>query len=263
MGLAKQQKILSPKKLEIQERPGRILNTARTIMDTEGYASLTIDRIAKDMKCSRPPIYELFYSREDIVMVLAIEDAIQRWKLMRKAITFNGSAREKLVVIGDFFQRTFPNHIKISTVLQPNSIRQKAHEKSLKALEEYEARAFDISIRVVEDAVEAGHLEIPDNISAVMIAYSILCMSFGGNNFEARYPYWPIKQREFDRRQAFNLGIRSMLDGFNWKPLHSDWDYTDTVKRAHKELDIMAYIQETENEKPSTCYTDDTNGSLR
>ena len=261
MDLAKQQKILSPKKLEIRKRPGRILNTARAIIEAGEYGALTIDRIAKEMNCSRPPIYELFYSREDIVVGLAIEDAIQRWKMIRKAMTFEGLPREKLVATGEFFQRTYPAHLKILAVLQPTSIRQKANKKSLRTLEEYEARSFDICIRLVEDAIEAGHLALRENLSASMITYSILCLSFGGHTFEARYPYWPFQQREFDRRMAYNWGSRAMLDGFGWKPLYNEWDYPDTAKRARKELNIVGYIEETKNEKPSSCFTNPSNYS--
>jgi AcrR family transcriptional regulator len=69
------EKILSPKKREIQERPGLILRVARQLMNEDGYADLTIENIAKVMNCSRPPIYEHFSSREDVVMGIAIEDA--------------------------------------------------------------------------------------------------------------------------------------------------------------------------------------------
>ena len=129
MGIVKPLKVLSAKKLEIQQRPSHILNIARRIMKTEGYVSLTIDRVAKEMNCSRPPIYELYDSREDIVMGLAIEDAIQRWKLMKKGLTFKRRPREMLVGMNEFFQVVYPEHLKLMAVLQPNSIRQREQKK--------------------------------------------------------------------------------------------------------------------------------------
>ena len=254
MNVAKQPKPLSPKKLEIRQRPGRILNISRRIMMEEGYTSLTIDRIAKEMNCSRPPIYESFASREDIVMGLAIEDAIQRWKLLKKAMTFEGQHREKLIAMSEFFKRCYPEHIRILVILQPNSIRRKATEKNRKILEEYEARSFEIGIRLVEDSVVAGDLSIPGNLSAAMIAYPMLCLNFGGSSFESRYPYWPLKQREFDRDLAIDWGFRAMLDGFGWKPLSHEWDYHKTIQRVHKEMDMETFIQQTENEKTSSLY---------
>lgn len=248
------QKTLSPKKMEIRERPGRILSIARTIMKKEGYSALTIDRVAKELNCSRPPIYEIFDSREDIVMGLAIEDSIQRWEMLKKAITFQGRTREKLMAMNEFFGRVYPEHLKILAVIQPNFIRQKADKKNLKTFEEYEARAFDLGIRAVEQAVDVGDLVIEDDLSGAMIAYPVLCLAFGGNTFESRYPYWPLKQRDFDRELAYRWGFRAMMDGFNWKPLSSEWDYGNTAKRIHAELDIFGYIEKTENEKPSRLY---------
>lgn len=254
MSVMKNTKPLSPKKLEIQQRPGRILNSARRILSEEGYAFLTIDRIAKELNCSRPPIYESFASREDIVMGLAIEDIVQRWKLLKKAIAFEGRSREKISAMSAIFDKMYPEHLKVLVILQPNSIRQRASEKKLKTLEEYEARAFDLGVRVVEDAVEAGDLVIPEGLSATMVAYSMLCLSFGGSTFESRFPYWPLQQRDFDRNLAFKWGASAMLDGFGWKPLSYEFDYLETIERARVELDVEALIRKTENEKPSSCY---------
>ncbi len=254
MSVAKNSKPLSPKKLEIQQRPGWILNIARHILVEEGYAFLTIDRIAKELNCSRPPIYESFASREDIVMGLAIEDVIQRWTLIKKAMTFNGSSREKISAMSAIFDKMYPEHLKILVILQPNSIRQRASEKKLNTLEEYEARAFDLGVRVVEEAIEVGDLILPEGFTAAMVAYSMLCITFGGSTFESRYPYWPIQQRDFDRELAFKWGASAMLDGFGWKPLSHEHDYRETIERARIELKAEEMIRETENAKPSTCY---------
>ncbi len=254
MSTPNKNKPLSPKQQEIQDRPGRILHVARIILKNEGYTSLTIDRIFGELKCSRPPIYELFASREDVVIGVAIEDAIQRWKLLKRAVTFEGNHREKLVAMSAFFNHTYPKHLKILAVLQPNSIRKKATEKNRQTLEEYEARSFEIEMRLVEGAIEVGDLVLPEGESAAMVAYPLLCLTFGGHSFESRYPTWSLHQREFDRQLAVNWGFRTMLDGFRWKPLSTEWDYPAMLKRAYKELDVLAYVEETEAEKPSSKY---------
>lgn len=247
---AKTDKPLSPKQQEIRDRPGRILGLARTIMADEGYSGVTIDRIAKEMNCSRPPIYEHFASREDIVLGLAIEDCIQRWKLMKTAAGFDGRPRERMLAIGEFINRTYPEHLKILGVLHPNSVRQKASDKHRETLEDYESRCFNISTRIVEDAVECGDLQIPGMSPAELVSYPMLCMSFGANTFESRQPYAPLQQRQYDKHLAIALGVMYMLDGFGWKPLSTEWDYVATRKQVHEQLDVAALIEETESEKP-------------
>lgn len=245
------EKLLSPKKREILERPGRILGIARTLLAEDGYADVTMERIAKVMNCSRPPIYEHFSSREDVVMGLAIEDAQQRWKLFKRASTFDGRPREKLVAINEFAFRTYPDQLKILSLLQPNLIRLKATSKHQETLGDYEARAFDILTRVVQEGVEQGDLVIPGGQPASTVSYALLCLSFGGNTFESRYPDIPIKHRNFNRSLAARLGFLAMLDGYRFKPLSLEWDYIATIERVRKELDILDYIKETEKEKPS------------
>lgn len=245
------EKPLSPKQQEIRDRPGRILSRARTILAEEGYSALTIDRLAKEMNCSRPPIYEHFASREDVVMGLAIEDCIQRWTLMKKAATFNGRPREKMLAIGEFINRTYPDHLKILGVLHPNSVRQKSSEKHRTTLADYEARCISVSTKVVEAAIACGDLTLPEGQPADLISYPMLCMSFGANTFESRHPYSPLQQRQFDRRLATALGVMYMLDGFGWKPLSTEFNYTATRDRVLSELNVEKVIAETEAEKQS------------
>lgn len=246
------EKLLSPKKREIRERPGRILSVARRILATDGYSDLTMERIANEMNCSRPPIYEHFTSREDVVMGLAIEDAQQRWKLFKRAATFNGRPREKLVAINEFTFRTYPNHLKILSILQPNSIRLKSTQKHRETLSDYETRAFDLLTRIVEEGITAGDVVVAGGQPGSTIAYALLCLSFGGNSFESRYPHLPVQRNDFNRHLAARLGFLAMLDGFNFKPLSLEWDYLKTIERIRAEMDVKNCIAETEAEKPSS-----------
>jgi AcrR family transcriptional regulator len=245
------EKLLSPKKREIRERPGRILSVARALLEKDGFAGVTMERIAKVMNCSRPPIYEHFSSREDVIMGLAIEDAQQRWKLYKRAVSFNGRPREKLVAINEFTYRTFPDQLKILSILQPNLVRLKATEKHQETLRDYESRAFDILTRVVEEGIEEGDIVIAGGQAASTVAYGLLCLSFGGNSFESRYPDGPIQRRDFNRHLAARLGFLALLDGYNFKPTSLEWDYIATIERVRTELDVIAYIEETDHEKPS------------
>lgn len=244
-------KLLSPKKREIRERPGRILSVARNLLAEESYVGLTMDRIAKIMNCSRPPIYEHFSSREDVVMGLAIEDAQQRWKMFKRALTFNGKPREKLVAINEFTFRTYPDQLKTLSILQPNLIRSKATQKHQETLNDYEARAFDIVTRIVEEGIEQGDLEIMGGQPASTISYALTCLAFGTNTFESRYPDVPIQPPGFNRHLSARLGLLALLDGFNFKPLAIEWDYIATIERVRQELNVEEYIKETDREKPS------------
>lgn len=246
-----EEKVLSPKKREILERPGRILGVARALLSKDGYAGVTMERIAKIMNCSRPPIYEHFSSREDVMMGLAIEDAQQRWKLFKRANTFSGKPREKLVAINEFAFRTYPEQLKILSLLQPNAIRLKSTKKHQETLSDYESRAFDIMTRMVEEGVEQGNLVIAGGQPAATVSYSLLCLSFGGNTFESRYPDVPIQRADFNRHLAARLGFLALLDGYRFEPLSLDWDYIATIGRVREELDVLGYIEETELEKSS------------
>ena len=91
----------------------------------------------------------------------------------------------------------------------------------------------------------------PGGQPAAIVAYSLLCLSFGLNTFESRYPDVPIQNRDFNRALAARLGFLALLDGYNIAPLSRESDYLDTIARVRDDLDIIPYIEETESEKPS------------
>ena len=42
--------------------------------------------------------------------------------------------------------------------------------------------------------------------------------------------------KSLDLQEAFLSNINITLDGLGWKPLSSQWDYNDTIKRIEKEI---------------------------
>lgn len=237
--------LLTPKQREIRERPGLIVACARRIVREEGYLALTIDRIARAMDCSRPPIYEIFESKEDILMAVALEDSLQRYDLFRLAAQFRGNARERLTAVGLFTARTYPEHLRILSILHPNSVRQRASKRIRDAVERSERRPLQVITGIVRDAIAEGNLVLPPGQTPAHVTYAIFCLSFGGytqvsrDNVAYLAGFAGIKP-------AVRMAMTVLLDGFGWRPLSSDYDYAATVARVKDELDIDGAIARTE-----------------
>ncbi len=236
---------LSPKQQEIRQRGGRILDIARQILAEEGILALTMNRLAGEIGRSKPTVYEHFPSKEDVLMGLAIEDAIQRWALYERAAAFDGRPRERLMALGLFGARVFPAHLQIYEYLQPAEMREKASTEHQALLFENEWRAHRLMSAVVEDALTLGDLILPDRMKAENVAYSIYCLSLGGYLSEIRgVPEDGVGiGNTLDTVQWAQIAF---LDGIGWQPLSIDWDYRDTVSRIRSAMDVDGLIAESE-----------------
>lgn len=236
---------LSPKQQEIRERSGRILDIARRILATEGLNALTMNRLAKEIGRTKPTVYEHFIAKEDVLMGLAIEDAIQRWALYEQAATFPGRSRERLMALGVFGARVYPDHLRIYETLQPAEIRQRASQSHQALLFENEWRAHRLMSAVVRDGISEGDLVLPQGMAAENVAYSIYCISLGGYLSEIRgVPEDGVGIT--NTLATLQWAQIAFLDGIGWRPLSTDWDYRDTVVRIREALNVDQLIAQSE-----------------
>ena len=68
------------------EREGRIVTAARTIAESEGWASVTIRRLADEIEYSQPVLYSHFANRDEIVGAVALEGFGELAAKLRAAI---------------------------------------------------------------------------------------------------------------------------------------------------------------------------------
>ena len=66
----------------------------------QGYAGLSMDRLAEATEYSKGTIYQHFSTKEDLITALAVESSEQRLALMAKARTFRGRPRERMLALG-------------------------------------------------------------------------------------------------------------------------------------------------------------------
>ncbi|MQB45385.1 TetR/AcrR family transcriptional regulator [Rhizobium sp. ICMP 5592] len=71
---------------EREERERRIVLAARTIAEREGWASVTIRRLADEIEFSQPVLYSHFQNRDEIVGAVALEGFGELAAVLRVAI---------------------------------------------------------------------------------------------------------------------------------------------------------------------------------
>lgn len=79
---------------EREERERRIVLAARTIAEREGWASVTIRRLADEIEFSQPVLYSHFQNRDEIVGAVALEGFGELAAMLRAAIQPSSTSKE-------------------------------------------------------------------------------------------------------------------------------------------------------------------------
>jgi AcrR family transcriptional regulator len=215
---------LSRKQREIQQREGRILELARSMIVEQGYHGLSMDRIAEALEYSKGTIYQHFSCKEEVLMALVNQALERRLGLFRRAATLRGRPRERLVAVGlaaELFFQLYPDHFQVEHVIRLSSVQDKTSEERRGFLETCEASCMEIVSGVIRDAVACGDLTLPDGFGPESLAFSLWAITFGGNSIAASSPSLAKLgiQKPFD---VIRSSCNALLDGFGWRPLSSE-----------------------------------------
>ena len=231
---------LTRKQREIADRERLIKEVAAGMLVERGYLGLTMDRIAEATEYSKGTIYQHFPNKEEILAALAIESSQRRVGLFEKAATFKGRPRERLAAVGlaaELFVRLHPLHFQVEAIVAAQSIREKTSRERIETLEGCEFGCMNVVQALARDAVAQGDLEYEDAQTPQTIVLGLWSMSTGFHHVTAVEGNPLQNKLGFeDPGQALFACYERYLDGFGWKPLSAEWDYSATLERVRKEV---------------------------
>jgi AcrR family transcriptional regulator len=238
---------LTPKKREILDREIRILDVARPMLVEGGYLGLSMDAIAAELENSKGTIYNHFPCKEEIIIALAIQTMDQRTELFLRAASLPIESRYRLSGVGvasELFVRLYPDHFGVEQLIRSASIWDKTSEMRRLEMHRTESRCLDIVAGIVRDAIAEGDLTLSDEQAPEALvfglwsqtfgAYSIIATSDGLEDHGVLDPYRAVRQN-----------ISMFLDGYQWAPLSTEYDYLDLFERQMAEIFPDEYQQIT------------------
>jgi AcrR family transcriptional regulator len=230
-----EQPALRGKQREFLRREQEILNVARDMLLENGIIGLAMNNIAEAIGYATGTVYQHFPCKEEIVLALAIETAHLRLKLLEKAARLEWRARERMLAMGEVTAILFPRHFHSELLLYTNALRVKTTPERQEELRIWEARCFSMGVTVVQDAVESGDLVLPKDLNAESFYFGLSSMVFGV--FGILNTDVPLDQvgvtNAVSSLHAFG---KTVLDGFGWRPLSTEWDYRKVMKRVYTEV---------------------------
>lgn len=230
---------LTRKQREIREREGRLLGIARQMLIEQGFAGLSMDRLADAAEYSKGTLYQHFSTKEDLVTALAIESMERRVELFHRALEFRGRPREKMLAIGvadELFSLRDPHHYRSEFVIKLASLRERASPERRETLAQLEQDCFGPIVGIVQSAIELRDLVLPSPAAVHSLVYSVVTMALGTHLSVLNDCPVANALGITDPISVLRDNLLTLFDGFGWKPLRAEWDYTATYHRIRSEI---------------------------
>jgi AcrR family transcriptional regulator len=220
---------LSRKQRDFQQREQLILDTAQHLLDAQGYAHLTMERIAESVEYSKGTIYNHFSSKEDLVCSLCCRCMSSLIDLFQRAAGYRGNTRERFSTIGiaySLYHQLHPLDAQNIQIVKSNAVREKLSVEKQNELNALEQQVTGIALQIVREAIASG--DIPDDAgSADEIVFGFWSMHYGA--LLLAFSDIPLEQLGFS--PAIHLlwkNSQKLLDAFGWRPLSQGID-TDAL----------------------------------
>ncbi|WP_233006764.1 TetR/AcrR family transcriptional regulator [Rheinheimera faecalis] len=228
----------SKKQQAIADREQELLQIALQLVEAEGYANLTMDKLTAASPYSKGTIYNHFSSKEDVITALCNAALRQEISLFKKAELFNGSSREKALALHQAYLLSAKMQpILFNCVLTAKSpwVQEKSSIVRLTTQQELEKEISGMVDLLLQQAIEANELQPKAGATVDLMAFANWAISFGGIALlSSASETYSIERLQGAHPFLFNLNC--MLDGMNWLPLSADWDYCQSWLRIEKEI---------------------------
>jgi len=221
---------LDRKQRERQLREKLILDTAKDILNHEGFANLTMERIAADIEYSKGTVYNHFSSKEDIISALGARCMTKLLNLFKRATNYQASSRDRIsaiVIAHSLYAQLNPIELQNMQLIKSQAIRQKVSAHMQAEVLQLEQQITSIVIDIVSDAITAA--DLPNNSegkrTANGIVFGLWSMSYGANLLS-------VSGIPFNRMEMCNpLDVmwdnsQRLLDSYQWQPLSNQFDIT-------------------------------------
>lgn len=230
---------LTRKQREIRERETALLAIARKMLVEQGYAGLSMDRLAEATEYSKGTIYQHFSTKEDLITALAVESSEQRLALMARARTFQGRPRERIVALAladELFVRLYPHYFRSELVIHMAGLEGRASAGRREAMTRQDQCVAAWLKEIVQEAVAARDLPEASIATAGNVAFALFSLAIGTHMCVVNFPHVVEQLGVISPQDALKDNAQALLDGLGWRPLRSEWDYTLTHQRVLREV---------------------------
>ncbi|WP_087023975.1 TetR/AcrR family transcriptional regulator [Thaumasiovibrio subtropicus] len=241
------------KQQAIADRELELLAIAKQMFTKEGFSNLTMDRVAAASSYSKGTVYNHFCSKEDLVSALGSQAMRHELTLFRRAVTYDGNSRERLLALHvAYYLYSRMEPVMSMCVINTRTpwVIEKTSQARLEEMQVLELEMMGLFDALVQEAIEEKSISLSAGQSIDSIIFSNWAMAFGSNALMNKQA---VSSQLVDRMLARNSVLTNtnvVLDGLGWLPLSAEWDYNRSwvnieqtlfsAEMAHLESSLIA-----------------------
>ncbi len=223
---------------KIAEREQQFLDIAHELLNRDGFADFSMDKLVRASGYSKGTLYNHFSSKEDCLSGLCLRGMAMMEDMFSRAAAFDGTLREKILAMNVAY------HLYAS--LQPTlslavlSAKTPSFTEKTSAARSELIDACDLRItRIVDDvyrnAIEQGDLQDHPELTVELMAFISWSQAFGLNALMTTACDITAVSRAMGTNVAL-ISCNVLLDGMGFKPLSSEWDYQASWERVERDV---------------------------
>lgn len=223
---------------EFAEREKELIELARSLVERECLTTLTIDKLVAASPYSKGTIYKHFISKEDLLMAICNTCVQEITDLFSRALTFKGSSRERIMAVMVSYiiwAKLHPSQLFAVLSAHSPSVAACSSDERNATHHEVEADLMGMMNVEIGKAIDSGDLTLPENMCFEQVTFAMWSASWGAMALIMSKGHSDQLQPMVLERESFT-NAKLILDGFDWKPLSKDWDYSHSIKRIAEEL---------------------------
>ena len=216
-----------------------LLDIGRRLLIEQGFAGLSLDRLAEATEYSKGTVYQHFSTKEDLVAALAVQSIERRLDLFDRASRLVGRPRERMTAIqvaDELFARLHAHYFRSELIVKMADLGNRASPDRLEALNRLDSRCSAVVLGLISEAIRIGDLVLPPLRTEGEILFGLVSLAIGAHtvmlNHASLLNVWQIGPPF----HALRRNLDTLLDGYEMHPLSSEWDYEATRLRALQEV---------------------------
>jgi AcrR family transcriptional regulator len=229
---------MTRKQRDLFDREQLILDTAKKILQKEGLANLTMDRVAAEIEYSKGTVYNHFKNKEEIISGISCRCMNNLIELFSRAKNYKGPSRERISAIGiahSLYALLNPTEVQNMQIIKSQAVRDKISEEKRSEILKLEQQVTGVVIDIVMDALKAGDIPADESFVPDGIVFGLWTMGYGTNLLHLS----GIDFEKLGMQQPLDMmwvNSNKLLDSYHWQPLSQKFDANKMREKLLKEL---------------------------
>lgn len=224
---------LQGRQKKFSDRESELIDIAHKLVDANGFAGLTMDKLVAACNYSKGTVYNHFSCKEDLFIALSLTGIKYEKIILSDALKFDGNPREVALAMNYAFQlysRLEPTLSQCIYHAKNPTVREKCSAERLEALNKEDTELLRMCDQVFLGGIEDGSLKLSPGLGIESFTFANWALTLGTsgllNNGQTVHAISRI-----ETRYALLRNINLLYDGMQWQPLSTQFDYFQTWNR--------------------------------